>query len=92
MKYNKPSINITQQIAQLKNRGLIFADEPAAAYLLKNISYYRLAGYWWPMQSDKSMHNFKHNSTFENVIAIYNFDRELRLLVFDWIPQSFNWV
>ncbi len=87
MKYNKPSINISQQIAQLKSRGLIFANEQAAVDLLKNISYYRLAGYWWPMQADKNLHNFKQNSTFENVIAIYNFDRELRLLVFDAIER-----
>lgn len=87
MKYNKPVIDIPQQISQLKNRGLIIADETAAAHTLQNISYYRLAGYWWPMQSDKTLHIFKPNSTFENVIAIYDFDRQLRLLLFDVIER-----
>jgi abortive infection bacteriophage resistance protein len=39
------------------------------------------------MQSDKVNHLFKPNSTFENVIAIYDFDRELRILVFDAIER-----
>jgi len=87
MIYNKPSITIAEQIAQLKGRGLIITEEPLAEHFLKNVSYYRLAGYWWPMQSDKTTHTFKPNSTFENVIAIYNFDRELRLLLFDVIER-----
>lgn len=87
MKYTKPSTDIQQQIAQLKGRGLIIADEAKAALLLSNISYYRLAGYWWPMQADKTQHTFKPNSTFENVVAIYNFDRELRILLFDVIER-----
>lgn len=87
MRYNKPALSIQQQIVQLKSRGLIITDETTAEYLLQNISYYRLAGYWWPMQSDKVLHTFKPRSTFENVIAIYNFDRELRLLIFDVIER-----
>jgi len=56
-------------------------------HALKNISYYRLAGYWWPLQSDKSLHVFKNNSKFDNVIKIYNFDSELRTLIFDIIEH-----
>jgi len=52
-----------------------------------NVGYYRLAGYWWPLQSDKVNHRFKANSTFENVIQLYNFDRELRILLFDAIER-----
>ena len=85
--YTKPVTTIPQQIQQLKDRGLQIADEPAAAHFLSNISYYRLAGYWWPMQSDKVNHIFKPNSKFEDVIALYNFDRELRILLFDVIER-----
>lgn len=87
MKFTKPAISIADQIAQLKQRGLLISNPSEAAIQLKNISYYRLAGYWWPMQADKSLHIFKPNSTFENVIAIYNFDRELRILLFDVIER-----
>lgn len=87
MFYNKPTISIKEQISQLKSRGLIINDENLAENFLSNVSYYRLAGYWWSMQYDKTLHSFKNNSSFENVIAIYNFDRELRILVFDVIER-----
>ncbi|MDP2187511.1 MAG: Abi family protein [Sphingobacteriaceae bacterium] len=51
------------------------------------MSYYRLAGYWWPMQSNKETHNFKPDSKFEDVVSLYNFDRELRILLFDVIEK-----
>jgi abortive infection bacteriophage resistance protein len=39
------------------------------------------------MQSDKINHTFKPNSRFEDVVSLYNFDRELRLLLFDVIEK-----
>lgn len=75
--YAKTAITLAQQIAQLKRRGLIIADDKIAEHYLQNISYYRLAGYWWPLQSDKVNHIFKPNGRFETVIALYNFDLEL---------------
>ena len=85
--YTKPVTTIAQQIHQLKERGLQIADEKVATHFLSNISYYRLAGYWWPMQVDKTNHTFKPNSRFEDVVALYNFDRELRILLFDVIER-----
>lgn len=38
-------------------------------------------------QSDKVNLSFKPNSRFDDVIALYNFDRELRLLIFDVIER-----
>lgn len=87
MFYSKAATTLTQQIAQLQARGLTITDVPSATHFLSNISYYRLAGYWWPMQSNKTTHQFKPNSKFEDVIALYNFDRELRLLIFDVIER-----
>jgi len=87
MIYDKPPISIDQQIEKLKERGLLFENVNIAKKYLSHISYYRLAGYWWAMQEDKESHKFKPNSTFENVIRIYNFDAELRLLLFDAIEK-----
>lgn len=39
------------------------------------------------MQKDKREHSFKPGSTFENVVQIYSFDRELRLIIFDAIER-----
>ena len=87
MIYKKIATTIEYQITQLKLRGLQIKDDKMAEHFLSNISYYRLEGYWWPMQSDKVRHTFKPNSRFEDVIALYNFDRELRLLIFDVIER-----
>ena len=90
MLYNKQPTTVDDQIMQLKTRGLQISDVDLARHYLSNISYYRLAGYWWPMQADKVNHSFKPNSKFEDVIALYNFDRELRLLLFDVIENRLS--
>lgn len=85
--YTKKAFTIKQQIEQLKQRGLEITEEDNGEHYLKHISYYRLAGYWWPMQSDKVEHIFKKGSRFRDVINLYNFDRELRILLFDVIEK-----
>lgn len=85
MLYNKKPLTFDEQIILLKQRGLIIDDESLARNYLETIGYYRLSGFWWPMLADKTNHVFKLNSTFENIIAIYNFDKELRLHLFDVI-------
>lgn len=87
MLYEKQEFTIQQHIKQLQNRGLIIDDLSLAEHYLAHVSYYRLAGYWWPMQDDKEQHLFKPNSKFEDVIYLYNFDRELRVLIFDAIEK-----
>jgi len=87
MNYDKSPLSLEKQIDLLKGRGLIINNDSLAKKYLSHISYYRLAGYWWPMQSDKVNHRFKAKSTFENVIKIYNFDAELRILLFDVIEK-----
>ncbi|SFH35349.1 Abi family protein [Pedobacter insulae] len=86
--YNKTAFTIDEQIVQLKNRGLLILKSDNAEHFLSHISYYRLAGYWWPMQQEpKDKHLFKTNSKFTDVIALYNFDRELRVIIFDAIEK-----
>ena len=66
----------------LKGRGLAINDEQQAERILGVISYFRLANYLRPMEADKETHQNKRNSTFENVVALYRFDVELREIVF----------
>lgn len=82
---NKESRSIQEQIDLLKHRGMIIEDEEFAHLHLSHISYYRLKGYWWDMQKDKEDHVFQTDSRFEDVIARYSFDKELRLILFDAI-------
>ena len=83
----KKAFTLTEQVDQLIARGLIIKDPSIAEKYLINISYYRLGEYWYVMQADKEKHIFKPNSKFEDVIALYNFDTELRLLLFDVIEK-----
>jgi abortive infection bacteriophage resistance protein len=84
---NKPAFTIADQLQLLKSRGMIFRDETQAAELLKNISYYRLKGYWWDMQTNDTLHTLKPNTYFEDIVERYNFDRHLRLILFDAIER-----
>jgi abortive infection bacteriophage resistance protein len=85
--FDKNATSISQQIEILKTRGLNIKDDDFAEHQLSNISYYRLGEYWYVMQDDKVNHTFKPNSKFEDVMALYNFDRELRFLLFDVIER-----
>jgi abortive infection bacteriophage resistance protein len=88
MKYIKQSIEISDQIDKLKNRGLIISDPDKAAHYLSNISYYRLRAYTYPFQDNENEdHPFVKKVTFEEIINLYVFDRQLRLLLFNAIEK-----
>lgn len=78
--YAKKSLTYTEQLSQLKSRGLIIEDENKAAHLLEVVSYYRLSGYWYPLLANKQAHQFKDNASFNTGFKLYCFDRELRKL------------
>lgn len=40
-----------------------------------------------PMEADKTTHQFKPNSRFEDAVALYNFDIELRDLMFKAVQR-----
>ena len=52
MKYNKPTLTISDQISALKDKGLMIDNEVYAANCLSNISYYRLRAYTYPFQDN----------------------------------------
>lgn len=87
MKYTKQLLTLQQQIDILKQRGLLIDNEKEAISVLDTISYFRLAGYWRLMEADKLTHTFKPNSRFSNVVSLYHFDDDLRILVFSAIQR-----
>lgn len=87
MKYDKQPLDLPAQIALLKERGLNITDELLVEKTLSRISYFRLAAYLRPMEADKNTHQYKPNASFENAIALYEFDAELRELVFHAIGK-----
>ena len=81
--YTNRALSIEEQITRLKDNGLIIDDAKVAHKYLSIISYFRLASYWRPME--KSPHQFKPNSRFDNALSLYYFDKELRALIFSAI-------
>jgi abortive infection bacteriophage resistance protein len=84
---NKPPHSISDQISLLQSRGMLFRNISNAPHFLLNISYYRLKGYWWDTQVDYTLHTFRPDTYFEDIIERYNFDRHLRLILFDAIER-----
>ena len=99
MKYSKQPLTIEQQTSLLRDRGFSIGDEAAARKILDTISYFRLANYFRPMETDKQSnyfrpmetdkqsHQFKPGATFENAVRLYDFDASLRELLFKAIAR-----
>jgi abortive infection bacteriophage resistance protein len=97
--YDKPFLSIDDQIAKLKQRGLIITNADKAKEYLERIGYYRLSGYWHPLRkssitqtSDGKLNTkihdvFKDNANFYDVIRLYVFDKKLRLLFLDALER-----
>ena len=85
--YTKPFLTLQEQIDQLKSRGMKFHDEEKAKHYLGNLNYYRLGGYWLLFEQNHGTHTFNPETYFEDVLNLYIFDRELRLLILDAIER-----
>lgn len=88
--YDKPPLSIEQQINLLESRGLIIPDRNEAIHFLSGVSYYRLSGYTFVFEDliqGKRSHQFHKGTIFNDIIDLYNFDRELRLLFMDAIER-----
>ena len=90
MTFAKPALTVEQQIDLLEQRGMTVPDRARAAHYLTHINYYRLRAYWLPFETepaDGEAHAFAAGTSFDTVLAIYVFDRELRLLLLDAIER-----
>lgn len=88
--YAKPALTTEQQVDLLIRRGMRIADRAQAQQHLTHISYYRLRAYWLPFEQAATYgddHAFAAGADFATVLAIYDFDRELRLLLIDAIER-----
>lgn len=91
--YNKPFLNPTEQLKLLKNRGLNVADDARAIEHLHTTGYYRLSAYWYPFRRiisaefSRRSDEFLENSSFEDAIALYVFDKKFKLLLLDALER-----
>ncbi len=86
--FPKPSKTIPEQIELLSERGLDIPDRERAHRYLANISYHRLSAYMRPFyQPGLPEHRFVSDTQFDDILDLYIFDRELRLLLLDAIER-----
>ena len=83
--YLKPARTPADLLAHLQARGLVVPDPAAALEALIHVGYYRLLIYMRPLQD--AAKQFHLGTTFTAVLALYDFDRELRLLCLDAIER-----
>lgn len=81
--YLKTATTIDEQIRRLKDRGMQVCNEAKAQEILSDIGYYRLGFYWFPFETDypkktNRTHLFKKGALFEDAVALYYFDSDLR--------------
>lgn len=88
MKFAKPAEDLPAQFDRLKQRGLVISDDEQAKALLENIGYYRFSAYTYPFREGNPREQFKSGTTLEQIIRVYDFDRELRFLVVDAIERA----
>lgn len=93
--YQKPPLVISDQIEKLKQRGL-FPDglteaecQRVSAYL-STIGFYRLSAYFIPFEDKTNteiQHAFLPGTTFDQILSLYVFDRQLRLLILEALER-----
>ena len=86
--FQKPYTNPHDLVLQLQQRGLSVTDTVKAERYIEYIGYYRLSAYMYPLlQMPKELHRYKPNTSFDQVMMLYRFDKKLRLLIFNEIEK-----
>ncbi len=92
MRYEKPALTLGQQVQRWCDRGLEVPDATRAQVYLNAIGYYRLSAYCLPFEHAAAAglprdHQFKPGTRFDDMLALYVFDRKLRLVVMEAIER-----
>ena len=75
-------------VCLLQSRGLTITDTNKAEQYIDFIGYYRLSAYMYPLlKTPKEQHQYKPNTSFDQVMMLYRFDKKLRLLIFNEIEK-----
>lgn len=85
--FTKPATTYAEQVALLQKRGMVIEDPAKVEFYLQHLNYYRLGAYWLPFEADHGSHTFQPGTRFDDVLNLYIYDRELRLLVLDAIER-----
>lgn len=79
---NKIFRTLDEQVDILKSRGLVFDDEEKAKKILFKENYFFLNGYRHLLVNNKNPKRFIEGSTFNELYAVFRFDRKIRNIFF----------
>lgn len=88
--YAKPHLSLEHQLELLKGRGLLVTDDQEGARWLGIIGYYRLSGYTYAYREivdGVRTDRFLESTSLDQVLALYDFDRRLKLLALDALER-----
>ncbi len=85
--FSKPAKTFEEQVELLVGRGMIIRDHEKAKFYFQHLNYYRLRAYWLFFEADPVNHRFREGTEFDDVLNLYIFDRELRLLILDAVER-----
>jgi len=74
-------------LAELKKRGLVVNDDDKALEYLSSINYFRFACYLQPFEVNPVTHQYISGTSFDEIVELYQFDKELRSLIFTAIQD-----
>ena len=84
--YEKYALSHHDLLERLRQRGLQVPNEERALRYLRHIGYFRLSPYVIPFKVGET-DRIKTGTAFDDVLSLYVFDRELRLLVLDALER-----
>ena len=87
-RFNKPALGVDDLADLLLCRGLKGISKSDLAQKLRFVNYYHLRGYTYPYQDNSQDDSpFIIGTTWQQIWADYQFDSELRMLIFDGISR-----
>lgn len=81
-KTNKIFKTLDEQIEILKNKGLVIDDIDFAKEILLRENYFFISGYRHLLLRSKTDKKFLPNANFREMYALFNFDRQIRNILF----------
>lgn len=90
--YPKVATTVHEQIAILKQRGIVISNDEKAQEVLLDIGYFRLGFYCFPFEKEypkrkNRTHFYIENTEFDDIVKLYYFDYDLRNILMKYINR-----
>lgn len=89
----KKATSLDDQIEKLEEHGVFISDDKKAKEILADIGYYRLGFYLFPFEKTypelgyRRRHDVVEGTRFEDAVALYYYDFELRNILYKYISR-----